>query len=223
MMYITALLPFVLVVIVGVTVDAFPTGAGACNLGKASPGEPHTSVGRNPQTGPLATAGFIVKIGDIVLDTATPFTVKPDEDIRVVVTSPDGNVTFRGAMVIVSKLGLDTAGTFSLTAADAAKLQISPLCASVAADGVTHVDRENKTSVEATMRFDENIQDLSLDVNIVVINQPVSLGGSFYYYSQYKFNVEGPTSAPTGAPTGGGRGGFFARFFAFLRKLFFGN
>jgi hypothetical protein len=228
MMNTTALILFVLISIVGVTVDAFPTGAGACELGKASPGDPHTSAGRRPQTGPLAGAGFIVKIGDQTLDVGTPITVQAYEDIRVVVTSVGGEQPFRGAMVIASKAGLDTAGTFSLTTEDATKLQISPLCVTKAADGVTHVDNELKTSVEAMMRFDDNIQELQLDVNVVVINKVLSQGGSFYYYSQYKINVQGATPPPT--PTSirkcGLFGlGFFCPFSAcgFFGRLIYGD
>ena len=209
MIYTTALIPFVLVALVCVCVHALPFGAPVCTTGKAAPGDPHTSAGRNPQTGPLSLVGLIVKIGDVILDAATPIVVKPNEDLRVVVTSPEGNTTFRGALLIVSKIGFVADGTFSLTAADATKLQISTVCPTTAASGVTHVDRELKTSVEATIRFDENVQDLLLDVNIVLINRLVSEGGSAYYYSQYKINVEGPTKAPTVAPTGGSNCGLF--------------
>jgi hypothetical protein len=118
-------------------------------------------------------------------------------DLPVVVTSDTGEQPFRGALVIASKPGVTIENVFSLSDAELAKLQISTICPSLNADGVTHVDNELKTSVEATLRFDENIQELLLDVNVVVINKILSLGGSFYYWSQFKINVEGATAAPT--------------------------
>ena len=200
MMMHSALIPILFISIVSVLVRALPTGAPVCTVGVAAPGSPHTSPGRSPQTGPLAIAGFIVKIGDQILDANTPITLQAYQDLRIVVTSESGVQPFKGALVIVSKVGLDTQNTFSLTPEDETKLQISPACPSFARDGVTHIDNELKTSVEATMRFDENIQDLLLDVNVVVINKGVSEGGSFYYYSQYKINVEGATSPPSSTP-----------------------
>ena len=227
-MNIEALIVIVLVAIISVFVRALPTGAPVCTLGKSAPGDPHTSIGRRPQTGPLAGAGFIVKIGDEILDIETPITVNAYEDIRVTVTSEGGEQPFRGALLIVSKAGNSTVDAFSLTTADATKLQINTLCPSNAASGVTHVDNEIKTSVEATMRFDENFQDLILDVNVVVINRLVSEGGSFYYYSQYKINVQGATPPPTPAKNrrcGIFRLGLFCPFSAcgFFGRLIYGD
>ena len=197
-----------IIAIISVFVRALPTGAPVCTLGVAAPGNPHTSAGRSPQTGPLAIAGFIVKIGDVILDTNTPITVQAYQDLRVVVTSEGGEQPFRGALVIVSKPGIPILNAFSLTTNDETKLQSqNATCAPLNADGVTHVDNEIKTSVEATLNFDQNIQELLLDVNVVVVNRIVSNGGSFYYYSQYKINVEGATSSPTLAPIRGGIGG----------------
>ena len=194
----------------------------------AAPGNPHTSAGRSPQTGPLAIAGFIVKIGDVILDTNTPITVQAYQDLRVVVTSEGGEQPFRGALVIVSKPGISTVGSFSLTTDGTTKLQSqSELCFSLKADGVTHIDNELKTSVEASLTFDENIQEVLLDVNVVVVNRMVSDGGSFYYYSQYKINFEGATASPTVTPVC--RGflgiGIFCPFLfcGFFRRLLLGN
>ena len=194
----TAWIPFLFIIaIISVFVRARPNGAPVCTLGVAAPGNPHTSAGRSPKTGPLAIAGFIVKIGDVTLDTNTPITVQAYQDLRVVVTSEGGEQPFRGALLIVSKPGIPILDAFSLSTDDLTKLQShSDTCAPLNADGVTHVDNEIKTSVEATLNFDQNIQELLLDVNVVVVNRIVPEGGSFYYYSQYKINVEGATLPP---------------------------
>jgi hypothetical protein len=194
-------LVYIVVFIAVVVVQALPSGAPVCTIGEAAPGNPHTAAERSPLTGPLSMAGFIVKIGDETLNTSTPITVQAYEDLRVEITSESGEQPFRGALMIVSKTGGVIEEAFTLNEADASKLQINTLCAPSAASGVTHVNNELKTSVGATLRFDENIQEVLLDVNVVVINRIASEGGSIYYYSQFKINVIGATPPPTRTPT----------------------
>ncbi len=203
MMYQSVLITALLVAFISVIVRAFPDGAPACTVGKATPQSLHIDPPRKHVLGSLESAGFIVTINEVVLTADTVIELQAYEEVRVVATSEGGEQQFRGALLIASKTGANMAGTFSLSTTEAIKLKASDSCPSILADGVTHVDNELKTSVEASMTFRENFQDLLLDVNIVVINRSLSLGGSFFYWSQYKVNVAGATPAPTPASTRG--------------------
>ena len=202
MMYQSVFITALVVAFISVIVRALPNGAPACTVGMATPQAPHTDPSRKPVTGTLESAGFVVKIDDVVLTADTAIELAAYQPVRMVVTSEGGEQPFRGALLIASNAGVNMAGTFSLTTDDATKLKASDSCPLINADGVTHVDNELKTSVEASMTFQQNVQDLLLDVNIVVINRELFVGGSFYYWSQYKIDVaDSPSSAPS--PSGG--------------------
>ena len=201
MMYQSVLIT-VFIAFISVIVRAFPNGAPECTVGMATPQAPHTDPSRQPVTGTLESAGFVVKINDVALTADSAIELQANQEVRVVVTTVGGEQPFRGALLIASNAGVNMAGTFSLTTDDATKLKASDSCPLINADGVTHVDNELKTSVEASMTFQQNVQDLLLDVNIVVINRELFVGGSFYYWSQYKIDVaDSPSSAPS--PSGG--------------------
>jgi Reeler domain len=214
-----------------VSMHALPTGAPLCIVGASAPGEPHREDDRNPQTGPLNTAGFIVKVGNEMLDTAATITLRAYQDYVVTLTSVDGQKEFRGALMILSKPGVPTLGLFKLQPEQESKLKVSDICEDYYRSGVTHIDSDLKTSVEATVKFDENYDEIFLDVNVVVINRQISEGsegGSSFYWDQFKLKVEGATPAPSQAPApkcGLFRLGIFCPFTlcGFLGQLLFGS
>ena len=217
-----------------VVTHALPDGAPVCRINEASPDSLHTFFLREPQTGSLSTGGYHVLLDDDdgPLDPAVPITVKANSEIRVVVTSIDGQKEFRGILLILSQVGFSTIGTFQLTTEDElAKAKISDPCLQLGYGGITHTDAELKSNVTTTMMFDKNYDNLKLDVNIVVMNRNQNEGGSQYYYSQYSLKVEGAdevaTKAPTAAPT---TCGLFGRslfcpltFCGFFSRLIFGS
>ena len=131
-------------------VCAFPNGSPICIVGEAAPRNEHVRPSRNPLTGSMEAGGFIVKINDVALTADSTIELQANQDVRVVVTSEDEIKPFRGALLIVSKSGVDLSGTFSLTTADATKLKEALGCLGVPADGVNHVTNDLKTSVEAS-------------------------------------------------------------------------
>jgi hypothetical protein len=180
------------------TVHALPGGAPVCTAGASAPGEPHflPEPGKTIATGPLEDAGFIVTIDGVLLEPGVPLDVQAYEDLQVVMTSSSGIQPFKGALMVVSKEGLDTRGAFIETGLSG--LQLNFICEfDFTRSGVTHLNNDIKTSVSATMRFTENIADLLFDANIVVVNNAQE---SFYYYTGYTINVVGATSPPTRAP-----------------------
>jgi hypothetical protein len=101
---------------------ALPTGAPLCIVGASAPGEPHREDDRNPQTGPLNTAGFIVKVGNTTLDPAKLTRLRAHQDYTLTLTSVDGQKEFRGALMILSYLSDDTSGLFKLQSEQESKL-----------------------------------------------------------------------------------------------------
>jgi hypothetical protein len=87
-------------------------------------------------------------------------------------------------------------GLFKLQPEQESKLKLSNVCDDEFRSGVTHFNNDTKTSVEATVKFDENYDELFLDVNVVVSNRVTAEGGSFFYWDQFKLKVEGATPAP---------------------------
>jgi len=154
------------------TVTAFPTGAGGC----AGPGEPavggsHVDTvgeGGNPR---LVTAGNLndgaiqVTIGDVVLDPNTVNTLPISEDLLVAVEALD--IPYRGVLVrLQAPDGVDTQGALipGANTKSADDVCQAPVL------GITHTDRSEKTLATGTFRFEEEVDDIALDVTIVFIN-----------------------------------------------------
>jgi Reeler domain len=184
---------------------SLPSGAPSCEVGKAAPMSLHLAASRNPTTGTLLSANFIVKIDGVVLDPDATNEIQANRELEVVITSDTGQQAFKGALMIVSKSALLTTDIFTLSTAQATDLQLNALCPNEGRSGVTHVDNNVKTSIAATMQFDENIDDLKFDVNVVVQNNDA---GSFFYWTQYTLKVVGATAPPTAAPRSRGCGLF---------------
>jgi hypothetical protein len=127
-----------------VSTHPLPNGVPSCAIGESAAGSPHRQDDRNPQTGPLNTAGFIVKVGDQILSTATPITLQTNIDYPIVLTSVSGQKNFRGALMILSQPLVATTGLFTLQPEQESKLQISPFCEEDLRSGVTHINNNMK-------------------------------------------------------------------------------
>jgi hypothetical protein len=209
-----------------VAIHAFPGGAPICTTGSAAPQSLHLQR-PNIVTGSIAKGEFLVKFNGVDISNQTSITVVTGADVIVELTSATG-LPFKGALLIVSKTAVDVSGKFTLSTAQATDLKISDICPSEGKSGVTHVDRNIKTSVATTMKFDQTYDDLFFDVNVVVVNNDTD---SFYYHSQYTFDVVAGATAPAGAPTtGSSKCGIFGlsifcplTFCGFFGKLLFGS
>ena len=199
MLYVVSLLSLLIAL---QQVYALPNGAPVCTINGPAPGGIHLQRGAALTfTGTLALAGFNVTFDGVDISTLSSIEVNTSTPVKVAVIA--NGVPLKGVLVIVSRPFTDVSGAFTLSAEEAAMLQISQICR--IESGVTHVDESFKTKTSATLTIDEAYPDLKLDVNVVVQNNET---GSLYYYSQYTFASIAPAAAPTGGGTGGGCGVF---------------
>jgi hypothetical protein len=177
-------------------VKALPTGAPVCTVGEAAPQNLHLDPQRNPRLGPLSDGGYYIQIGNTVLkDTSVIYEFEAYQDLTVLLTSQSGVQPFKGALIVLSKVGVDLAGNLFLNATQLQLLRQSQCDAGRVA--VTHNNNITKTAVTATINFDDNYDILNVDVNLVVVNNAKN---SVFFYSSYKLTVTGATSSPTPVP-----------------------
>jgi hypothetical protein len=209
-----------------VRITSFPNGAPACSVGKASPNGAHLQAERNPRNRHLDEGLFYIQVGGTILnDTNVTYDVNANEDILIILTSTDEAQIFRGILLVASSIGSNLTGELFLEGDEQSSLlrQMNATSCEAGRAGVTHIDNEIKTSVEATLNLKANYNPLLLDVNIVAVN---NARNSIFYYDQYKLRVSGapPTRAPTIRPNCGlFRQGFLCRpKIAFPKIIFCG-
>lgn len=131
---------------------ALPSGAPNCDINEPAPRSIHLLErgGKAPIKGPLVNGTFTVTVGGTTLDPVTNLEITAGVDYDVVFTSESGAQQFRGVLGIIhsATAAFTTRNFYRGTSAD---LQNSTDCAETEGGlaGVTHVDRNLKTSVTA--------------------------------------------------------------------------
>ena len=147
-------------------VDAFPDGAGGCMGGMAAVEGLHldTSNNRPVVGGTLADGAIRVTVGDLLLDVNTVNELPVGQDLLVGVEADD--IMFLGVLVrLQAPDGVDTTGALI----PGANVGPASACSSPIV-GITHMNRDPKTMATGTLRFDEEIEGITLDVTIVFLN-----------------------------------------------------
>jgi hypothetical protein len=176
---------------------AWPKGAGGCEGGVAAVGGLHLdkSDGRAVAPGDLFQGVIRVTIQGQELDPATPKDVPTNEDLLITVEA--GDLPYLGLLIrLEAPNGVDTKGAL----VKGANTQNSGQCKPPIV-GITHFNREEKKMATGTIRFDEEVDGVQLDVTVVFIN---SDQGSAYVYSRLPVNFRNAANNTTSAPTATG-------------------
>lgn len=163
-------------------VYGFSNGAGGCVGREAAVYDFHldSSNGRPVSNNTLEAGGVLVSIGDILLQTDEVQNLSISQDHIVTIASFP--FPMRGMLLRIEAPSdsIDTTGAIL----PGSLLQSAMVCEAPVV-GVTHIDNSDKTIVTSTIRFDEVVQSVSLDITVVFIN---SIEGSVYTYSRYTVN-----------------------------------
>jgi len=167
---------------------AYPTGAGSCLPGVPfGATSPHLTIA--PQGEELSENGFEVFLNDEKLDSDSAFTVTTGKEYTLKLK---GNA-FKGFLV---RIGENSA---ALTPASAG-VQDAEFCTDGIA-GVTHMDRNEKQEVSATLKVDDVGTDIPMDITVVLVLSPAD-NESLWYNTRFMINAEDPpTPAPSVSPS----------------------
>jgi len=174
---------------------AFPNGAGGCEGGDAAVGGAHTDdASKQTLTGPIHSNSYEVSINGQRLIPGRTFTIQPGVDNDITVTATDKRV-FRGFLMrLEGPDWLDLSGSLVPKSEDA---QIASACL-LPVVGITHTDSEAKSKIVGTLRVEEEVGSITLDVTVVLRNNP---NLSRYYYTGFDIAVQ---SQRRDAPVVGG-------------------
>jgi hypothetical protein len=186
-----------LLLICTTTVTSFPNGAGGCLGGMAAVGGSHLdTVGGRPVTNNTLLAGGVeIRIGNTTLDVNAPLDVRISANHTITVASTQFPI--RGVLIrLEAPDGVDT--TFALT--PGSLMQNAVRCVAPII-GTTHINNTDKPELTSTIRFDESVESIFLDITGVFIN---NAAGSVYVYSRYVVNfVSSETLLPSASPISG--------------------
>jgi hypothetical protein len=175
-------------------VHAFSTGAGGCEGGMAAVGGMHLddSNGRVVRESTLAQGAIEVSIGSQILSTATTTDVPIGQDLVLSVIAND--IQYKGVLVrLEAPSGVATAGALM----PGANTQNAIVVCKAPIVGITHTDNSEKNMATGTIRFDEEVLNVALDVTVVFENSAVSA----YVYSRLLVNFRAtPVGTPAAAP-----------------------
>jgi hypothetical protein len=201
-----------------------PTGAPVCTIDFAAVNNLHLAAERNPRTGPLSNAAFIVTINGVTATPGVLIEIPAQKEIPVVVTSESGSQPFKGVLLIISEPNV--AFTNELFTKSPLLQQSIPCQGTGTRAGVTHRSNVTKTEATAYLNIQDNLDEVNLDVNVVVVNN--AFQGSIYYFDRYKLKTSGGTNAPTATPRFAKCGLFGLGIFCFntcglFLRLIYGN
>jgi hypothetical protein len=182
---------FSLLLIVNLTAG-YSNGSGSCVGGKAAVGGNHLTQ-PSTQGGTLASIGAKVSIGNIELSTTAATDVPVGSDLTLTVDLTGGAYT--GLMVRL-QAPAGTSTTAALNAGTNTKLATDVCVAPVV--GISHTSSSSKSSSSGTVRFDQAVNGVILDVTVVVENNNSK---SRYAYSSYTVNFKTLSSPTIPAPT----------------------
>jgi hypothetical protein len=174
--------------------NALPDYVPSCTIGSSAIGRDHmdSSNGRRVTEGTMADSGFDLYIDGIVVNPDITRTFDTFKSYNVNVKGSAGQL-YKGAFLALAVDGFDVSD---------ALLPLAPHVKSQECgdevSGVHHSEASLKTEFTATMQVDDVYATITLDVNIVALNNET---GSAYYHTQYKLASVDATMAPTAAPT----------------------
>jgi hypothetical protein len=180
-----------------VVIQAYSNGAGSCAGSTAAVGGLHleSSGGHAVVSGTLAGSGTVVTVGGTILDPSSgqATTVPIGQDLLINVES--GDVGYLGVLVRLEfPNDVDTTG--ALVAG--ANTKVASVCTAPVV-GITHMNANEKKSSTGTIRLDEAVDGVNLDVTVVFAN---GASGSVYSYTGFILNFR-TAAAPTLLPTSG--------------------
>lgn len=177
------------------SVAGFPGGAGGCGGGSAAVAGFHLSDGNDRPVvpGTLLDGVIRVSIEGIELTPGSPVDVPTNKDL--IITVEAGDIAYLGLLIrLEAPAGVDTDGAL----VEGANTQVTATC-SAPIVGITHTNNEEKTMSTGTIRFDEGVDGVQLDVTVVFLNND---NGSAYVYSRLPVNFRNTdTGATSSAPT----------------------
>jgi hypothetical protein len=185
-----------------ILVAGFPDGAGGCEGGVAAAGGAHLDSSKSILSASLFEGGIAVFIGDTELEPSRTdtFPIGQDLPIQVVALPVSGDpVPFKGVLIRVEPP--DGVDAFNAIMA-AENTQQAGVC-EAPVGGITHLNRDDKTLASGTIRFDEEVVGVALDVTVVFLNEATA---SAYAYTRFAANfravtpVPAPVLAPVPAP-----------------------
>jgi hypothetical protein len=194
--------------------NAFPTSTGSCDAGTGAILKPGFSHATNAQvgTGPLSDSGINVTLNGDLLVPDTPIDISTMMEYNLTIVTSE--TPFTGFLARIEGSGddpyLDT--TSALAPYDTQSQVAVSTCINVnRVGGVSHTNKDLKTSVSNKLQMVDPAAGLLLDITVVIRNVD-SQNVSEWYYSRYVFNaVSPPTDAPTmmfpSEPTPDGAGG----------------
>ena len=188
---------------------ATPFGAGSCTGIEGSLGGAHLAANATILAGTLDDLNATVALGPTdYLEVGKPYDFMVGERLTLVLsvdTFVEGQEEFRGFLFRLSGAteDVDTKGALTVSSDLPVLEQISNLCLDLDLSGITHLDNNLKSQVEAVLFMSEPQANLTLQVTAVVQNRLVDDGNvtefiSEYYYDEFMLNAVVPeTDAPT--------------------------
>jgi hypothetical protein len=178
------------------SVQAWPTGAGACPEGKAGTDGVPNHQQTTTTTAMLMEGDYMVKIDGQELKPDTPFKIPVGQPVTVELMGV-GTAMFKGFLLRLSS-STATVSTLDMLQVDEGDatdtVQVAAMCTSVA--GLTHTTNADKTSVMGILQVDEPDDALMLDVTVVRVNGG-ALSETFYdgFSLVAEPAMEGPSNA----------------------------
>jgi hypothetical protein len=163
-------------------VNAFPSGAGGCAGGMAAVSGYHldTAGGRPVISGSLFKGAITVQIGSTVLNGTMlvgDFPIGQDLPLSIDASS----VEYKGVLVrLEAPTGVNTATTLL----PGTNTKMAPVCMDPII-GITHTNNNTKSTSTGTIRFDEEVLNVVLDITVVFQNDAEF---SIYAYSRVTAN-----------------------------------
>jgi hypothetical protein len=189
-------------------VQCYSTGAGGCEGGVAAIGGYHlnTDGGRPVDINTLEVAGIVVRIGDTVLSAGTSADFPTGQDLDISVSATQ--IPFLGFLIRIQTPDDVSESTGTIVPVDTETAQPAAVCVAPV-QGVTHLNSNPKLAANATIRFDQAVEGVIVDVTIVFTNGvPASISAYTGYTVQFvglesdaPTVVEGPTTAPISTVT----------------------
>jgi len=194
--------------VVHVNVSAYPTAAGSCPALQSAVGMPHVNGGRPETTGSLTDGGFQLLLNGDPVAAGKPSSFKVGEEqsieLKGFISSfkgflirfgpppdgPPGLVDLREAIYPTSD---DEDSSTNTQIADSTCVDQQQV------GGLTHTNRNDKTSITGTLIVTTPVQGLSMDVTVVVANNAQN---STHYYSNFVIHAVEAVDplAPVAAP-----------------------
>jgi hypothetical protein len=180
-------------------VTGFPDGAGGCEGGVAAAGGSHLDSSKTILAATLFEGGIAVFVGDTQLEPSRTdeFPIGQDLPIQVVAQAVSGDpVAFKGVLIRVEAPDGVPDAFNAIIAAE--NTQQASVC-EAPVGGITHFNRDEKTVASGTIRFDEEVLGVTLDISVVFLNEATA---SAYAYTRFttNFRATTPISAPVTAP-----------------------